>query len=79
MGLPGFEDLSIFFLFILHRRCPHSRAGTLRTPEQIAGSFAGLDLLEPGVVSSSRWCPEITLHGEPPEVEAYCGVARKPG
>ncbi len=50
----------------------------LRTPDQIAAFFHGLDLLEPGVVSVSRWRPEATPFGEPPEVTAYCGVAVKP-
>jgi O-methyltransferase involved in polyketide biosynthesis len=52
---------------------------TLRTPQQIAGFFDGLDLLEPGVVSCSRWRPGLTpLGGQPAEVDEFCGVARKP-
>ena len=51
---------------------------TQRDPEQIARFFDGLELLEPGVVSCSRWRPEATLWGEPEEVDLYCGVARKP-
>ncbi|OEU96188.1 SAM-dependent methyltransferase [Streptomyces oceani] len=51
---------------------------TQRTPEQVARFFDGLDLLEPGVVSCSRWRPEATPWGEPEEVAFYCGVARKP-
>ncbi|WP_106401114.1 SAM-dependent methyltransferase [Actinocorallia populi] len=50
----------------------------LRTPEQIAAFFHGLELLEPGVVSVSHWRPEAEPHGLPAEVTAYCGVARKP-
>ncbi|MBA9002965.1 SAM-dependent methyltransferase [Thermomonospora cellulosilytica] len=50
----------------------------LRTPEQIAAFFDGLELIEPGVVSVSRWRPEPTPWGLPEEVTAYCGVARKP-
>ncbi|MEY9842172.1 SAM-dependent methyltransferase [Streptacidiphilus sp. EB103A] len=49
-----------------------------RSPAQIAGYFQGLDLLEPGVVSASRWRPEPNPFGEPPIVDAYCAVARKP-
>jgi hypothetical protein len=49
---------------------------TLRTVEQIAAFFDGLDLLEPGVVSCSRWRPEAGE--EPAEVDEFCGVARKP-
>ncbi len=52
---------------------------TLRSPEQIARFFDGLDLLEPGVVSCSRWRPGISdLGGDPPEVDEFCGAARKP-
>jgi len=52
---------------------------TLRTPQQIARFFDGLDLLEPGVVSCSRWRPDLTpLGGQPLEVDEFCGVARKP-
>lgn len=51
---------------------------TLRTPEQIARFFDGLDLLPPGVVSCSRWRPApAQLPGTPAEVDEFCGVARK--
>ncbi|RFU41890.1 SAM-dependent methyltransferase [Actinomadura logoneensis] len=50
----------------------------LRTPEQIAAYFHGLTLVEPGVVSVSHWRPDPNRWGLPPEVTAYCGVARKP-
>ncbi|MFI6600127.1 SAM-dependent methyltransferase [Nonomuraea sp. NPDC050536] len=49
----------------------------LRTPDQIAAFFHGLHLIDPGVVSVSRWRPETTPWGEPEEVTAYCGVAEK--
>jgi hypothetical protein len=49
----------------------------LRTPELIAGYFEGLDLLEPGIVSVSRWRTEPGPFGEPPEVDEFCGVGRK--
>ncbi len=54
---------------------------TQRTPEQITRFFDGLELLEPGVVSCSRWRPEATPSGEPGEpgeVAMFGGVARKP-
>jgi S-adenosyl methyltransferase len=52
---------------------------TLRTPEQIAHFFDGLELLPPGVVSCSRWRPDASDGpGEPEEVDEFCGVARKP-
>jgi hypothetical protein len=47
----------------------------LRTREEITGFFDGLELLEPGVVSTSRWRPDT--RGLPGEVDALCGVARK--
>lgn len=51
----------------------------LRTPEQIERFFAGLDLLPPGVVSVTRWRTEPDADGAlPAEVDAYCGLARKP-
>jgi hypothetical protein len=50
----------------------------LRTPQQIKEFFDGLELLPPGVVSCSRWRPDLTKDGWPPaEVDEFCGVARK--
>jgi hypothetical protein len=52
---------------------------TLRSPQQIARFFDGMDLLDPGVVSCSRWRPDTSPTGDqPPEVDEFCGVARKP-
>ncbi|MCA2216560.1 SAM-dependent methyltransferase [Jidongwangia harbinensis] len=48
----------------------------LRTPEEIGGFFDGLDLLEPGVVSTSRWRPPPGT--EPEALDVYCAVGRKP-
>ena len=52
----------------------------LRSPEQIAGFFDGLELLEPGIVSTPRWRPQIAGigGGTPREVDQFCGVGRKP-
>ncbi|WP_067171854.1 SAM-dependent methyltransferase [Microtetraspora niveoalba] len=51
----------------------------LRSPERIAGFFAGLELVEPGVVTTSMWRPDIPALGpSPTEVDAICGVGRKP-
>jgi O-methyltransferase involved in polyketide biosynthesis len=49
----------------------------LRSPEQIAGFFEGLELVEPGVVSCPRWRPG-PAGGPPAEVDAFGGVGRKP-
>jgi len=51
---------------------------TSRTPAQIARFFEGLELVDPGVVSVSRWRAEATSWGIPDEVDAFCGLARKP-
>jgi hypothetical protein len=48
----------------------------LRTPDQIRGFFTGLELVEPGVVSTPLWRP--TSGAEPKALNVYCGVARKP-
>jgi O-methyltransferase involved in polyketide biosynthesis len=49
----------------------------LRSPEQIAAFFDGLELVEPGVVSCPRWRPEfLDLHGLP-EMDEFCAVGRK--
>jgi hypothetical protein len=51
---------------------------TLRSPEQIARFFDGLDLLDPGVVSCSRWRPHLSATSrQPAEVDEFCGVAHK--
>ncbi|MFB4307541.1 SAM-dependent methyltransferase [Actinomadura sp. GTD37] len=48
----------------------------LRTPEQIAGFFEGLEVLEPGIVPVTHWRPDGP--GEPEAVDAFGGVGRKP-
>jgi hypothetical protein len=50
----------------------------LRSPEEIAGFFDGLELVEPGVVSCPLWRPEETPFGDPRGVDAYGGIGRKP-
>jgi hypothetical protein len=52
----------------------------LRSREQIAGFFDGLELIEPGVVSCPRWRPDPagSSGGLPAEVDAFGGVGRKP-
>jgi hypothetical protein len=48
----------------------------LRSPQQIAAFYEGLDVLEPGIVSCPLWRPEPTVPPLPTDV--YGGVARKP-
>jgi hypothetical protein len=54
---------------------------TVRSPEQITAYFAGLELVDPGVVPITRWRPD-TLRpvGGPdePELAQYGGIGRKP-
>ncbi|MGW2340056.1 SAM-dependent methyltransferase [Streptomyces sp. NPDC001661] len=48
-----------------------------RTPERIARFFDGLELLEPGVVSCTRWRPRSGDPAELAEVAMFGGVGRK--
>jgi trans-aconitate methyltransferase len=52
----------------------------LRSPEEIAAFFQGLELVEPGVVSTSRWRPDAAelASGSPAEMDQFAGVGRKP-
>ncbi|GAA3599437.1 SAM-dependent methyltransferase [Nonomuraea rosea] len=50
----------------------------LRTPERIAEFFGGLEVVEPGWVSCSRWRAEPDDDGNLPiEVDQWCGIVRK--
>jgi S-adenosyl methyltransferase len=50
----------------------------LRTAEQIARYYEGLELVEPGLVPIPQWRPEPNRFGDPPEVDQFGGVGRKP-
>jgi hypothetical protein len=50
----------------------------LRSPEEIAGFFDGLDLVEPGLVPIVDWRPEPTPFERHVKVATLGGVARKP-
>jgi hypothetical protein len=50
----------------------------LRSPEEFARLFEGLELVEPGVVSCPRWRPEPAPGGPPADLDVYGGVGRKP-
>jgi len=52
--------------------------GTHRTPAELTRFFDGMDLVEPGVVSITRWRPEATTSGELEEIDQFGGVGRKP-
>ena len=50
----------------------------LRAPDRIARYFDGLELVEPGVVKTSAWRPDIAgIVGDPSDVDAICGIGRK--
>jgi O-methyltransferase involved in polyketide biosynthesis len=49
----------------------------LRSPDRIARFFDGLELVEPGVVSTLEWRPEPGS-GPPAEIDSLCGIGRKP-
>lgn len=80
---PGLADVDAAVTFWNSVGTPKLRQ---RGVEEITSFFDGLELLEPGVVSCSRWRPDIIvdsgeLAGAPDlseDVAFYCGVARKP-
>ena len=51
-----------------------------RSREEITGMFDGFDLVEPGVVSTSRWRPEspAELGSDIDHSDIFAGVGRKP-
>lgn len=49
----------------------------LRSPDEIAGYFDGLELVDPGVVTLTQWRPD-DVTGVPDHVDGYGGVGRKP-
>jgi hypothetical protein len=51
---------------------------TLRTPDEIAGLFDGLDVLDPGVVPANQWRPPRARPGPPVPVLAGVGRVRDP-
>jgi O-methyltransferase involved in polyketide biosynthesis len=53
-------------------------SGKHRTPRQLAELLDGLELVEPGMVSSTLWRPEATPFGGPEPIDQFCAVARKP-
>jgi hypothetical protein len=49
----------------------------LRTPKRIASLFDGLELVDPGVVSVTRWRPDAD-GADAGEISQFCAVGRKP-
>ena len=50
---------------------------TLRGHEETVRFFAGLELVEPGVVAVAKWRPHSDVEADRPS-SMWCGVARKP-
>lgn len=50
---------------------------SLRTPEQVARFFDGLELLEPGVISTTLWRPEVADLGKVRPIDDFGALARK--
>ncbi len=48
-----------------------------RSPEQLSQLFAGLDMLEPGLVSITQWQPDPSEIGTCEPIDAYGALARK--
>jgi hypothetical protein len=57
-------------------RCPPPVAP--RTQAEVCGFFAGLELLEPGIVQVHRWRPGTGDLGSGRNLAIYAGVGRKP-
>jgi O-methyltransferase involved in polyketide biosynthesis len=49
----------------------------LRTLDEFRECFAGLEMIEPGLVSTPLWRPDTTDIGTPQHVDSYCAVGRK--
>ncbi|MFG2245817.1 SAM-dependent methyltransferase [Spirillospora sp. NPDC048823] len=50
-----------------------------RAPADVRALFAGLDLVDPGVVSLPHWRPEPSPWPRSRPVDVWCGVGRVPG
>jgi S-adenosyl methyltransferase len=50
----------------------------LRSPQQLAACFEGLELVDPGLVPITHWRPEVADAGKVEPIDAYGAVARKP-
>lgn len=52
-------------------------AVTLRSPEQQARFFTGLEMVEPGLVQVPLWRPEHNIDRNPQLAQVYAGLGRK--
>ena len=58
------------------RVCHDGRTEPAEIDTTVPRFFDGMQLLDPGVVSSSRWQPVVSGEGEPAEVYLFGGVGR---
>jgi hypothetical protein len=49
----------------------------LRSYDQVARFFDGLQLIEPGLMQVRRWRPGVAAADDGGEIAAYAGLARK--
>jgi hypothetical protein len=54
-----------------------AEAVTLRSHDEVAALFGGLELVEPGVVQAGQWRPDPGAAAVP--AQTWLGVARKTG
>jgi hypothetical protein len=50
----------------------------VRSPEQIARFFDGLEIVEPGVGPLTKWRPDPEASDAAVDVDEFCAVGRKP-
>ena len=50
----------------------------IRTPQELGRFFGGLELLDPGVVPTTRWRPDPADPSSGRDVDEFCAVGRKP-
>jgi hypothetical protein len=50
---------------------------TLRSYDQVARFFNGLQLMEPGLVQVQLWRPAVAAPDDGEQIAAYAGLARK--
>jgi S-adenosyl methyltransferase len=56
-----------------------STPGSGRTREEVGAFMAGTELVEPGVVWTAQWRPELDVIDHPERSMVYAAVGRKPG
>jgi hypothetical protein len=73
------SDIDQFRVGEAVRRVNARSAGTttLRSYDQVAQFFTGLQLMEPGLVQVQRWRPGVAAPDNGEQIAAYAGLARK--